>query len=98
VLTLAGGGLAVTGLLVVFGSLTGRLAAMLAAGFKPADLEPDNGARAATPDRAGRDAAGNLIPYYDGTPGHQLPPIPGVTPSKPTPAPGKLPTIPGVTP
>lgn len=38
-LVLAGGGLAVTGLLVVYGSLTGRLGAMLAAVFKPDDLE-----------------------------------------------------------
>lgn len=39
-LVLAGGTLGTTGLLVVFGALTGRLAAILAAAFKPADLEP----------------------------------------------------------
>lgn len=37
-LLLAGAGLSVTGALVTFGALTGRLAAMLAAVFKPGDL------------------------------------------------------------
>lgn len=37
-LILAGGGMATAGALVVFGALTGRLAAMMAAVFKPADL------------------------------------------------------------
>lgn len=37
-LILAGGGLSITGALVVYGALTGRLAAMLAAVFRPADL------------------------------------------------------------
>jgi hypothetical protein len=105
-LVLAGGGLSITGALVVYGALTGRLAAMMAAIFKPTDLQVGLGPVAATPDHAGRDAAGNLVPYYDGTPGHQLPSIPGFTPSKPAPGPGKidgtpghrLPSIPGVTP
>lgn len=37
-LILAGGGLSLVGALTVYGALTGRLAAMLAAAFKPADL------------------------------------------------------------
>ncbi|HUX68900.1 MAG TPA: hypothetical protein VMV41_00150 [Cellulomonadaceae bacterium] len=37
-LILAGGGMSIAGALVVFGALTGRLAAMAAAVFKPADL------------------------------------------------------------
>jgi hypothetical protein len=42
-LILAGGGLSVAGALVVYGSLTGRLAAMLAAVFKPGNLTTDFG-------------------------------------------------------
>lgn len=37
-LILAGGGMSIAGALVVYGALTGRLAAMLAAVFKPDDL------------------------------------------------------------
>jgi hypothetical protein len=37
-LLLAGAGLSVTGALVTYGALTGRLAAMLAAVFRPRDL------------------------------------------------------------
>lgn len=54
-LILAGGGLSITGALVVYGSLTGRLAAMLAAVFKPSDLTSDYGytVRPGAPDPLG---------------------------------------------
>jgi hypothetical protein len=50
VTTLAGLGIATTGLLVVFGALTGRLAAMVAAVAKPSDLATSGSYVNGTPD------------------------------------------------